>query len=120
MYVRPDVLSFTNHSALLTIQSCTDQRRNLLRVRILDTSLRETVLREAVDCGREDDMRPHVACLVRVDYLDIDLAVYLCLWVQGLDVLDAGIVVYLFACEHTGRLVCEDTGSGLHGGSYFA
>ena len=88
---RPDRLSSSDHPCLLPVQSGLDEHRDLDRMRVRDARADERVRRSAVDGGWDHEQATYIACLVRLEHLEIDVAM------QGggrdrLGLLDAEVV----------------------------
>ena len=65
MYVRPDVLAFTNIDGFAQLESHLDPAGDLEGVRLLETLLDEGVVDNAPNRGRKDDPGPHIPCVGR-------------------------------------------------------
>ena len=63
VYVRPDVLAFTNIDGFAQLESHLDPAGDLEGVRLLETLLDEGVVDNSPNRGRKDDPGPHIPCV---------------------------------------------------------
>ena len=61
MYVRPEILAFTNVGCFSQLQRQLDPGRDLLGVSLLKTFLDEDIIDNAPNCGRKDDPCLHIS-----------------------------------------------------------
>jgi hypothetical protein len=61
-YMWPDVLPFTDHSALTSVQARPYREGNLNRVTVGDAEIVKLPSRDSIDRRRQNDVRAHIAC----------------------------------------------------------
>ena len=99
VYIWPDRLPQADHARLFPRERRADEVGDLDRDGVRDAGFDEVVRREAVDRGRQHDVRARVALLVRVDNGQVDVAMN-SVRRDGLDLVDIQVRVDGVGGEH--------------------
>jgi hypothetical protein len=69
--MRQDIFPFSHHASLTSSQSGFDQDGEQHGITVLDADVDELSCCRAIDRGRQNDVRFHIACYTEIEYQNL-------------------------------------------------